>query len=278
MNIFKDFIKKLNPNKLDINLIKLVENKYNNYDHIFNSNIFAKIFRNHSIEKNFIKSRVLVLAPHPDDEVIGCGGSLEILNNQDSDIQLIYVTNGVPKKIKNFEEGTLIRKKEAQKLNIEKNFLNPIFFDLETRKLQYDYELKIDSLRLIIENFNPEIIFVPFVIDRVDDHIYTNKLLFKVLENLYLKKCEIFSYQVSNFINLNCYVDITKVFEKKINMMQFYKSVLKQTNYINLFKGLNLYNSFFVKKRHEEQEEFFEVFLRQSIEDYIHLCRLVFEK
>ena len=60
-------------------------------------------------------------------------------------------------------------------------------------------------------------------------------------------------------------------------MMKFYKSVLRKTNYISLFKGLNLYNSFFVKKHKTDQEEFFEVFLKQSINDYIKICKIVFE-
>ena len=88
-------------------------------------------------------------------------------------------------------------------------------------------------------------IFVPFVIDRANDHHYTNKLLYIVLKDMIYENCFIYSYQVSNFIKLNSYIDITNVFSDKVEMMQYYKSVLKKTNYIHLFKGLNLYNSFF---------------------------------
>ena len=59
-------------------------------------------------------------------------------------------------------------------------------------------------------------------------------------------------------------------------MMKFYKSALKNTNYINLFKGLNLYNGFFVKK-HNKKEQFLK-FLKQSKKDYIKTCTFVFDK
>lgn len=277
MNIFNYLIKKLLIKNSKNNTIDLIEKKNDKLKEILNSNTFAKILRNQSEENLYIKSKVLVLAPHPDDEVIGCGGSLEILSDKNSEIQIIYITNGVPTKVKDFENQTYIRKNEAIELNQKKKFQNPIFFDLETRKVQYKIENKINDLKSIVKKFNPEIIFVPFVIDRVDDHEYTNKLLFEALKNNLLKKCMIFSYQVSNFINLNCYVNITDVFERKVNMMKFYKSVLRKTNYISLFKGLNLYNSFFVKKHKTDQEEFFEVFLKQSINDYIKICKIVFE-
>lgn len=278
MNIFNFLIKKFYSINSRINLVKLIRKKNYNFTEIFNSNIFAKILRSQTQENFYVKSKVLVLAPHPDDEVIGCGGSLDILNNKGSEIQIIYITNGVPKKIDNFEKETLIRKQEAVELNKKENFLSPIFFDLETRKVQYNSVTKANNLKLIIKNFKPELIFVPFIIDRADDHVYTNKLLYEVLKDLFFKECKIFSYQVSNFINLNCYINITDVFEKKIKMMQCYKSVLHQTNYINLFKGLNLYNSFFVKKHNQDKEEFFEVFLKQSVRDYVQICEHFFDK
>ena len=45
---------------------------------------------------DFLKERhkVLVLAPHMDDEVIGCGGSLIKHNEAGDSIDVIYFTNG----------------------------------------------------------------------------------------------------------------------------------------------------------------------------------------
>jgi hypothetical protein len=120
------------------------------------------------------------------------------------------------------------------------------------------------------------LIFVPFVIDRVNDHHFTNKLLYQVLKDMIYENCFIYSYQISNFIKLNSYVDITNVFSVKVEMMKFYQSVLEKTNYIHLFKGLNLYNNFFVKNRNSKDEKYFEIFLKQSVKDYLEICKIIF--
>ncbi len=276
MSIFSFLKNKLISYDKETNLLNLMIKKNNNFQEIFNSNIFSKILRTQAKEIFYKKSNVLVLAPHPDDEVIGCGGSIEILQDKKSKIQIIYMTNGVPKKKKNYLEEKLTRKKEAINLNNTKNYQTPIFFDLETRKIELGYNNKILELKKIIGEFKPDIIFVPFLIDRVEDHVSTNKLLYSTLEDLYYDNCEIFSYQISNFIKLNSYVNITEVFSNKVQMMKFYKSVLKKTNYINFFKGLNLYNNFYVKDRSKEQEQFYEVFLNQSVKEYLKICKIVF--
>ena len=276
MNIFSIFKKK--SSKLDINseLLKFMINKNSNFQEILNSNIFSKILRSQAQEIFFKKSNVLVLAPHPDDEVIGCGGSIELLKKSKSCIQVIYLSNGIPNKGIEVKDKILQRKKEAIKLNQNKNFNKPIFFDLETRKIEHDHSKKINELKKIILQIKPNIIFVPFLIDRANDHHYTNKLLYRVLKEIVYENCFIYSYQVSNFIKLNSYVDITKVFSDKVEMMKFYKSVLKKTNYIHLFKGLNLYNNFFVKNRNSQDEKYFEVFLKQNVKDYQQICKLIF--
>lgn len=47
------------------------------------------------IETHFPKhSRVVILAPHPDDEILGCGGLLQKLSKLQRNIVLIAVTNG----------------------------------------------------------------------------------------------------------------------------------------------------------------------------------------
>lgn len=48
-----------------------------------------------SIAENFPKhQRVCIFAPHPDDEILGCGGLLQVLAAQGNPLTLISVTNG----------------------------------------------------------------------------------------------------------------------------------------------------------------------------------------
>ena len=43
---------------------------------------------------SFIASRVVVFAPHPDDEVLGCGGALADLLGRGARLDFVLVTDG----------------------------------------------------------------------------------------------------------------------------------------------------------------------------------------
>ena len=58
---------------------------------------------------------VLVAAPHPDDDVIGCGGSLIKLTRAGHRIIIVYLTSGEAGSIDHTkEELLLIREREAR--------------------------------------------------------------------------------------------------------------------------------------------------------------------
>ena len=59
-----------------------------------------------------MKNRVLVLAPHPDDEVLGCGGIMKKFSEQGVEVFVLVITKGTPKyysidKINNVREEAL---------------------------------------------------------------------------------------------------------------------------------------------------------------------------
>ena len=48
---------------------------------------------NKLLQKITPEDRVLIISPHPDDDVIGMGGTMDLLPNKDR-VRVLYMTNG----------------------------------------------------------------------------------------------------------------------------------------------------------------------------------------
>ena len=69
------------------------------------------------------KNNILIIAAHPDDEILGCGGTI-IKLKKDFNIKVLFMTDGVSARGKKSKE-IIERKKSSKKLNIFLKKLNP---------------------------------------------------------------------------------------------------------------------------------------------------------
>ena len=102
---------------------------------------------------------VLVIAPHPDDELIGLGGTIQLLREKNCKVHVVYVTTGqVGKKDKIRKEATSV----CSLLGIQYTFLsnNPSEIDLSEG-------LKVEKM---IRKLKIRHLFTTFVMDDHDDH------------------------------------------------------------------------------------------------------------
>ena len=68
------------------------------------------------------KSSVLVVAAHPDDEVLGCGGTIAKLSKEKNTVNVLFISNGEDSRDIN---KTIIRKKlkkEKMLLSLRQRF------------------------------------------------------------------------------------------------------------------------------------------------------------
>src|ERR1700690_4452808 len=77
--------------------------------------------------------KVLVIAPHPDDEVFGCGGTVSLLRDSGGIVTTIIVTNGAESD--DDASGTLIeiRAEESRAAAKARGLNAPIFWGLPDR-------------------------------------------------------------------------------------------------------------------------------------------------
>lgn len=126
--------------------------------------------------------RVVVVAPHPDDEVIGLGGTLAL--GGFSDLSLVYCTDG------EYADVTLepckmasIRRSEAQAVA---SFLSADLYRLALPERRVHEYLDIGSMTLaaILQSRQPSMICIPFVMDYHIDHVMTNVLVYEALKTI----------------------------------------------------------------------------------------------
>jgi LmbE family N-acetylglucosaminyl deacetylase len=197
-----------------------------------------------------LNKTVVVFAPHPDDETLGCGGTIVKKLASGYDVIVVVMTDGRHALSNAFgilqnptpEEIKAIRKSEAieamQILGVPRN--NILFLDFEDGTLarannHKELILKIDE---ILDKFQPAEVYFPQEKDHHPDHRAASLLLQESIKKL---NYPIKGYQYSvgmrylhldplkekllNYLKNHCvYVDISEHLSKKIEALGAYKS------------------------------------------------------
>lgn len=180
--------------------------------------------------------KILVISPHPDDETLGCGGT--ILKHKDIGDKIywliianISVKNGWDRDI--VEE----RQKEIETVAEMYGFEKTFKLDYPTAKLDIiPIQEIIKSVSKVILEIEPEIIYLPNRSDVHTDHQITFKAVYSCTKNFrypFIKR--ILMYETlsetefapalsENAFIPNVFVNITNYFEKKLEIFKIYKS------------------------------------------------------
>ncbi|MBO0937022.1 PIG-L family deacetylase [Fibrella sp. HMF5335] len=138
--------------------------------------------------------RTLVLAPHPDDESLGCGGTLALLRQAGYPVHVVFVSDGTlshpnspsypPERLRDLRETEA---REALR-ELRMSDKDATFMRLKDRQVPMPSDAGFDEavgqLLAIIQQFNPTTILVPYERDPHPDHRATYALLAASLDRL----------------------------------------------------------------------------------------------
>jgi LmbE family N-acetylglucosaminyl deacetylase len=214
--------------------------------------------------------RLVVLAPHQDDEVIGPGGSLILARNAGARIDLVFLTDGAPKagRIKYAAtpaEAVRVRFEEAGEVA---GRLGAAVHRLDLSNTAFEPGLEhVNQLAKIIKDCAPEVILAPWLLDSPAKHRAVHHLLWAVSRVSGLPECELWGYQVHNTLYPNGYVEITDVAEEKRQLIELYRSQLESDLcYDHVTLGVNAWNAKLLRAtRRAYVELFFAVPLRENV-------------
>jgi LmbE family N-acetylglucosaminyl deacetylase len=182
-----------------------------------------------------MKQIVLVITPHPDDETLGCGGTLLLLRNKGYEINWLIITDiyedyGFSKaKVK-------ARNDEISTVSQRYNFNKVVRIGIPTTKVDtLSKSDLVNKISVIFNDLKPNIIFIPFYNDVHTDHRaiaeatisctkwFRYPFIEKVLYYETLSETDFNIDSTAKKFNPNVYFDISEYLEEKLDIMKIYK-------------------------------------------------------
>ncbi len=178
----------------------------------------------------------LVLAPHPDDEAFGMGGTLLLARQHGIPVEIVFVTRG--------ERGgdPEVRTQEALKAAALLKVRKIHFLDLPDRGVYKN----LDVLTLKIKKFFAqkfETIFAPSFLEFHPDHRAVS------LVTASMAPCwkRVWLYEITRQGEANRLIDISPVFSEKEKLMACYASQIKMQPFLDIVRALNKTRTYTLK-------------------------------
>lgn len=209
-------------------------------------------------------NRILVLSPHPDDESIGCGGTLNKHVESGDNIYVLFLTSGEKGGHDLSEaEAARIREQEAREATAILGIQKIDFWRQPDSALRATSKL-VNRLRQVIIDWKPEYVYVPHIKEMHPDHRATARLLRASLRSLPGNdKIEIRMFEVWTPLQaMDEVVDITSHIKTKIKAIQKYKSQCSVVKFDEAILGLNRYRGEF---HSWPGGDYAEIFLRMKL-------------
>lgn len=208
---------------------------------------------------------VLVIAPHPDDEVLGPGGTIGKHVEAGDEVHVLFVTDGRrgARGLGTPDEVAAIRKEEAEASCATLGCASTEFLGAPDGAFRADLTL-VSAVREVLDRRRPRLIYVPGFEERHRDHLLAASLF----SGAWLAgggDFTICAYEVWTPLSPNCLVNITAEMDRKRRAMRCHASQLERLDYLDAMEGLARYRAALIPV---PSARFAEAFWRCTPEEY----------
>ncbi|MEA2417402.1 MAG: hypothetical protein QOI58_4059 [Thermoanaerobaculia bacterium] len=185
--------------------------------------------------------RLLVLAPHPDDEVIGCGGLVALHLREGRKVHVVVATDGA-------QAGNASQREAESRAALALLGDATIeFLGFPDRELSNAHLLD-DRLAAILREWKPDLIAVPSPLEIHPDHVALSRAFCDLIArdaSLFadLAVARVAFYEVSAPLRPNALVDITSVADAKYAAIAAHESQSAVRDYTSYARGLNAWRT-----------------------------------
>ncbi|HEX2927155.1 MAG TPA: PIG-L family deacetylase [Ruminiclostridium sp.] len=213
--------------------------------------------------------RALVIAPHPDDETLGCGATIHMMNNANCQVSVVLMTDG--KDAGPDGDDSKKRLNEFSNATEALGCTDSILLGFPDGKLGLHISEAVSQLSEILKKQQPEIIFTPYVLDFNPDHRYSDLILSKSISDL--KKVHIAMYEVwTPIVYPDCYINVSGGYAAKTSAIKCYES---QEAIYSLREKSRVLNDLRATLIARKNVEYIEAFKTMEKDDFLGIIKMM---
>jgi LmbE family N-acetylglucosaminyl deacetylase len=180
-------------------------------------------------------SRVLVLAAHPDDEVLGMGGTIAVHADRGDEVRIVVVTDGSSTQYPDDAETRARKEQEALAAAAELGVTGYVHLDLPDMRLDTLAHVEVNEVvERHVGDFRPEVVYTPHPDVNRDHRVLFDsvavatrpvpgQVVRRVLTYAPTSSTEWTPAAVNWFVP-NWFVDVTETLERKVASFAHYET------------------------------------------------------
>jgi LmbE family N-acetylglucosaminyl deacetylase len=190
---------------------------------------------------------VLVLAPHADDESLGCGGAIVLHHRQGDRVKVVFATDGAAgDPLGHYWDCDYreLRRAEARRAAAVLGVDELVFWNYSDGRLS-EADGLAECLEALLHAERPDILYRPSTLEIHPDHRALGVGIETALRH-YRPAMLDFRYEIWATVQPTHALDITPVWDVKRKAVEQYQSQLRYNDYIYMGAGLNAYRTIYV--------------------------------
>lgn len=198
--------------------------------------------------------RVLVVAPHPDDETIGCGGTAALLAARGAEVTVVVTSSGEHSVASPEGPVEVSRQRRAEAVAACRALGTrpPVFLGLPDGAVGRNVATLTRRLDEVMAGVRPQVVFAPWPLDGHADH----QAVAAALADCDLPaECEVWTYEVWTSLPANRIVDVTEFQDRKTQALGCHRTG-RETFDLDSHLALGRWRSIFGLDGHGHAEAF----------------------
>jgi LmbE family N-acetylglucosaminyl deacetylase len=186
------------------------------------------------------RGRVLCLAPHPDDEVIGCGGTLALHRVQGDEVRVVVAFDG--RLGLDPGDDPALRCREARRAGAVLGLDDYVFLGHPEGHEPSTEELEAGARELagLVGAWQPQLVYAPWLGEQHLDHRTLARAARLALEGF---EGQVWTYEVWTPLVPRRVVDVSGVWDRKLDSLREHESQLARTDLAARVRGMGALRS-----------------------------------